>query len=86
MRLGKVGIRGYALGSEERLSEAQPSSSLLTPGFSVSPDPVVFPASWSGADASHLSALNTSSAHLRSTVFVRIAQNMAPPQIQISHS
>ena len=57
----KVEIRGYALGSEEGLSEAKPSSSLLIPGFSVFPDFVVFPASWSGADATHIPALNTSS-------------------------
>ena len=57
----KVEIRGYALGSEERVSEAEPSSSLLIPVFSVFPDFVVFPASWSGADASHIPALNTSS-------------------------
>ena len=57
----KVEIRGHALGSEERVSEAEPSSSLLIPGFSVFPDFVVFPASWSGADASHIPALNTSS-------------------------
>ena len=57
----KVEIRGYALGSEEGLFEAEPSSSLLIPGFSVFPDFVVFPASWSGADASHIPALNTSS-------------------------
>ena len=37
MRLG-----GHALGSEERVSEAKPSSSLLIPGFSVFPDFVVF--------------------------------------------
>ena len=49
------------MGSEERLSEAKPSSSLLIPGFSVFPDFVVFPASWSGADATHIPALNTSS-------------------------
>ena len=49
------------MGSEERVSEAEPSSSLLIPGFSVFPDFVVFPASWSGADASHIPALNTSS-------------------------
>ena len=48
------------MGSEERLSEAEPSSSLLIPDFSVFPDFVVFPASWSGADASHIPALNTS--------------------------
>ena len=59
MRLGKIEIRGHALGSEERVSEAKPSSSLLIPGFSVFPDFVVFPASWSGADASHIPALNT---------------------------
>ena len=59
----KVEIRGHALGSEERVSEAEPSSSLLIPGFSVFPDFVVFPASWSGADASHIPALNTSSTH-----------------------
>ena len=57
----KVEIRGHALGAEERVSEAEPSSSLLIPGFSVFPDFVVFPASWSGADASHIPALNTSS-------------------------
>ena len=57
----KVEIRGHALGSEERVSEAEPSSSLLIPGFSVFPDFVVFPASWSGADATHIPALNTSS-------------------------
>ena len=49
------------MGAEERVSEAEPSSSLLIPGFSVFPDFVVFPASWSGADASHIPALNTSS-------------------------
>ena len=49
------------MGSEEGLSEAKPSSSLLIPGFSVFPDFVVFPASWSGADATHIPALNTSS-------------------------
>ena len=43
------------------VSEAEPSSSLLIPGFSVFPDFVVFPASWSGADATHIPALNTSS-------------------------
>ena len=59
----KVEIRGHALGAEERVSEAEPSSSLLIPGFSVFPDFVVFPASWSGADASHIPALNTSSTH-----------------------
>ena len=59
----KVEIRGHALGAEESVSEAEPSSSLLIPGFSVSPDFVVFPASWSGADASHIPALNTSSIH-----------------------
>ena len=57
----KVEIRGHALGAEERVSEAEPSSSLLLPGFSVFPDFVVFPASWSGADASHIPALITSS-------------------------
>ena len=57
----KVEIRGHALGSEERVSEAEPSSALLIPGFSVFPDFVVFPASWSGADATHILALNTSS-------------------------
>ena len=57
----KVEIRGHALGAEERVSEAEPSSSLLIPGFSVFPDFVVFPASWSGADASHIPALNTAS-------------------------
>ena len=36
-RVGKVEIRGHALGSEERVSEAEPSSSLLIPGFSVFP-------------------------------------------------
>ena len=49
------------MGSEERVSEAEPSSSLQIPAFSVFPDFVVFPASWSGADASHIPALNTSS-------------------------
>ena len=49
------------MGAEERVSEAEPSSSLLIPGFSVFPDFVVFPASWSGADATHIPALNTSS-------------------------
>ena len=43
------------------MSEAEPSSSLLIPAFSVFPDFVVFPASWSGTDASHIPALNTSS-------------------------
>ena len=57
----KIEIRGHALGAEERVSEAEPSSSLLIPGFSVFPDFVVFPASWSGADATHIPALNTSS-------------------------
>ena len=53
-------IRGHALGLEEGLSEAKLSCPLPIPVFSVSPDFVVFPASWSGADASHTSALNTS--------------------------
>ncbi len=64
MRLGKSRNQGHALGLEEGLSEAKPSCPLPIPAFSVFPDFVVFPASWSGDDASHTSALNTSSTHL----------------------
>ena len=63
MRLGKSRNQGHALGLEEGLSEAKPSCPLPIPAFSVFPDFVVFPASWSGADASHIPALNTSSIH-----------------------
>ena len=78
MRLGKSRNQGHALGLEEGLSEAKPSCPLPIPAFSVFPDFVVFPASWSGADASHIPALNTSSKHLRFTVFGRFANRTAP--------
>ena len=61
--LEKVEIRDYALKSAGGLSEAKPSCRLLISVFSIVPDFVVFPASWSGADASHIPALNTSSIH-----------------------
>ena len=80
--LEKVEIRGHALGLEEGLSEAKLSCPLPIPVFSVFPDLVVFPASWSGADASHLPALNTSSTHALHC-FRPICSIIRPPQIQI---
>ncbi len=66
------------MGAGERVFEAKPSSSLLIPVFSVSPDPVVFPASWSGADASHLPALNTSSITARHCLRT-FSRRLVPP-------
>ena len=45
------------------MSEPKVSCPLLISVFSIVSDFVVFPASWSGADASHIPALNTSSIH-----------------------
>ena len=71
---------------EEGLSEAKLSCPLPIPVFSVSPDFVVFPASWSGADASHTSALNTSSTHLLRgfRTFFRLSSSHTNPDLLIN--
>ena len=87
--LEKVEIRGHALGLEEGLSETKPSCPLPIPAFSVFPDFVVFPASWSGGDASHTSALNTSSTHLLRgfRTFFRLLSSYTNPDLSlISHT
>ena len=62
--LEELKICRYALNWASELSETKASCPMLSFAFSVLADFLVLLASWSGADASHTSALNTSLTHL----------------------
>ncbi len=62
--LEELKICKYALNRASELSETKASCPMPGFAFSVLADLLVLPASWSGADASHTSELNTSSTHL----------------------
>ena len=85
--LEELKICKYALNWASELFETKSSCPMPSFAFSVLADFLVLPASWSGADASHTSALNTSSTHLLRgfrTFFCLLSSHTNPDLIRIS--